>query len=226
MGIPYASFLSTKAQAMNIGDILLFTFNSIMPLILIIAVGYLLKRIGFFTKDFLKIANKTVFYVCLPVLLFKNIFDIEELSQIRFDVVLYVLVIVAIVFFIGFLFTLFIKDPKQKGVIHQCVFRSNFALIGVPLAELIGGNDGVRIAAILSMFTIPTFNVLSVIVLSVYKGQGVKLNGKKILLDIVKNPLIIGVLSGLLCALIKNLISGTVVYTGLSNMSFLYTAIS
>ena len=45
-------------------------------------------------------------------------------------------------------------DENQKGVLMQCVFRSNFALIGVPLAELIAGSEGVTAAAILSAFTI------------------------------------------------------------------------
>lgn len=211
---------------MHIGEILLFTMNSIMPLILLILLGYLLKRIGFFTKEFLKIGNKTVFYVCLPVLLFKNIADIEDLSVIRPDVIGYVGVVIAALLVIGFLTTLTVVDPRQKGVLHQCIFRSNFALIGVPLAELIGGAAGVRMAAILSLFTIPIFNISGVVVLSVYKGKGVKIDKKKILRDILTNPLIIGIFAGFLFALVRMQISDSEIWQAMSRVTFFSDTIS
>jgi len=186
--------------------VLLFTINCIMPVILLMLLGYVLKQKGFFTPDFLKIGNKTVFYVWLPVLLYKNIADINDISEIRMDVILYVLASVFVLIFLGWIFSLLIKDPKQKGVIHQCVFRSNFALIGVPLAELMGGNNGVVMAAVISLFSIPLFNVIAVIVLSVYKGGKVHISIKKLICDIYKNPLIRGVLLGIVVALLKHVI--------------------
>ena len=85
-------------------DILLFTLNTIMPVIILMVIGYILKNIKFFTPEFLKIGNKTVFYVLLPLLLFKNIADINDISQIRMDVIIYVLIIIAILLIIGFVF--------------------------------------------------------------------------------------------------------------------------
>lgn len=184
-------------------DVLLFTINCIMPVILIMVLGYILKQVHFFTPEFLKIGNKTVFYVALPVLLYKNIADINDISEIRMDVIVYVLIVVFVLFIVGWLSSLIIKDPLQKGVIHQCIFRSNFALIGVPLAELMGGSNGVVMAAIISLFSIPLFNMLAVIVLSVYKGGKINISAKKVLYDIYKNPLIRGVLLGLVAALVK-----------------------
>lgn len=207
-------------------DILLFTINSIMPVILLMVLGYILKCIHFFTPEFLKIGNKTVFFVSLPVLLYKNIADIENLSAIRFDVVFYVFCVIAFFVFIGFLSALLIKDPKQKGVIHQCIFRSNFALIGVPLAELMGGSNGVLMAAVLSLFTIPLFNVLAVIVLSIYKDGKVHFDIKKLLIDICKNPLIIGVLLGLLIAFIKGIMNQNNIPNPFYRIEFINTVIS
>lgn len=207
-------------------DILLFTLNTIMPVILLMAIGYILKRIKFLTPEFLKIGNKTVFFVLLPLLLFKNIADINDISQIRMDVICYVVILIAILLIIGFFMGLTVKDPKQKGVIHQCIFRSNFALIGVPLAELMGGNNGVLMAAVISLFSIPIFNVLAVIVLSVYKEGKITLNIEKILIDIVKNPLIIGVLSGLAVAFAKFLMTKNNIPNPFAKVTFIYTVIS
>lgn len=213
---------------MTFGEILLFTVNSIFPLILLIMLGYILRRINFFDAAFLKYANKTVFYVCLPVLLFKNISDIDSLSEIAWDSVTYVIIIIALLFLTGLIIALLTKDPKQKGVLHQCIFRSNFALIGIPLSELIGGGDGVRVAALMSLFSIPIYNILAVIVLSVYKNDGSsqKPSVKKILLGIVKNPLILGVVSGLVFALVRSAIPANSVTDTLSGFTFLGTAVS
>ncbi|MCQ2592422.1 MAG: AEC family transporter [Treponema sp.] len=197
-----------------------------MPVILLMLLGYILKRINFFNAEFLKFGNKTVFFILLPILLFKNIADINDISQIRMDVIVYVLIIIVVLVFIGFLSALLIDDSKQKGVIHQCIFRSNFALIGVPLAELMGGSNGVVMAAVISLFSIPIFNVLAVIVLSVYKDGKIHLNPKKILLDIVKNPLIIGVLSGLVVALVKFKLADYNIQNPFGKVTFIYTIIS
>ena len=207
-------------------DILLFTVNSILPIILLIVLGYLLKLRGFFTPEFLKRGNKLVFYVCLPALLFKNVFDINSLSEIRLDVLAYCLILIAIMLAIGAAMTLLIPDARQKGVIHQCVFRSNFALIGVPLAELMGGDAGVRTAAILALFSIPIYNMLAVVILTIYKDGKAKPDIKKVLKDICRNPLIIGTLLGFAAALLKMLLSNTGAAALLEPVSFPYTALS
>lgn len=174
-----------------------------MPLICIIVLGYFLKSTGFFTKDFLKIGNKLVFRVSLPVLLFYNIIELESFSGIPWNAVWYVLCIIAVLILIGFVISCFIKDPLQKGVMMQCIFRSNFALIGVPLAELIGGSSGVTAAAIMSAFTIPIYNFVAVIVLTVFKDGKASFSVKGQLVKIAKNPLIIGVVSGIVILILK-----------------------
>lgn len=213
---------------MTFGEILIFTINSIFPLILLIMLGYILRRINFFDQSFLKYANKTVFYVCLPVLLFKNIIDIESLTEIAWSSIIYMVVIITLLFVVGLVVALLTTEPSQKGVLHQCIFRSNFALIGIPLSELIGGSGGVRVAALFSLFSIPIYNVLAVIVLSVYKKTegSQKPSAKKILIGIAKNPLILGVLSGIVFVLLRSAIPANPVSHALSDFTFLYTAVS
>lgn len=203
---------------MNPADIFIFAVNAVMPIIVIIVLGYFLKQKGLFSREFLKAANKTVFRVLLPVLLFTNLTQMESFSEIPFDAVLYVFLAIALLFIIGLFMASRTTDPRQKGVLLQCVFRSNFALIGVPLAQLIAGERGVQAAAILSAFTIPLFNILAVVALSIYNGPqsadrdaqtaqrtpaGVKI--RKILRDVIHNPLILGVLAGVLAVALKPL---------------------
>jgi len=187
-------------------SIFIFTINAILPIMLLMGLGYFLKRIGIFTSAFLKAANKSVFYVFLPVLLFKNVSGVESLSDINWTTVLYIIVIIGILVLVGFLTAKMIPDTRQKGVIMQCIFRSNFALIGVSLAELIAGDSGVLSAAVLSAFSIPIYNVLAVVTLSIFRQDTKGFHRddvRDIMMKIVKNPLIISVLLGVLALLIK-----------------------
>lgn len=188
---------------MSLLDIFVFSVNAIMPLIAIILLGYFLKQKGFLSKDFLKMGNKLVFRICLPILLFCNIAELESLSGIPWTSVWYVLAVIFVLVIIGLIIALCTPDPNQKGVMMQCIFRSNFALIGVPLAELIGGSAGVTAAAVMSAFTIPIYNILAVIVLTVFRGGKADVSVKGQIKGIAKNPLIMGVISGIIVLLLK-----------------------
>ena len=210
---------------MKIFDVLLFTINAILPLILLILLGYFLKKIGLISKEFLTKGNKVVFRVCLPTLLFCNVSGLESISEIPVNAVLFTIAVIAILVFLGYLSTFVTGDARQKGVMMQCVFRSNFALIGIPLAEMIGGNQGVTIAAILSAFTIPAYNVIAVIVLNAFIREKGKRSALKQLKDIAKNPLIIGVALGLIALMLKQLLKGSVVLETLDQLTFLKTTL-
>ena len=180
---------------------LVFALDAVMPIMLTVAIGYLLKRIGLMKEDFAKQANKLVFRVFLPVMLFLNIYKIENLANIDFTYVIYAVATVLAITAIAIpLIILFTDNKSRRGVILQAAFRSNYALIGIPLATSLYGEEGAVVATVLSAVIIPTFNILAVITLSIFSDKNEKIDAKKILLGIVKNPLIQGVVLGL-CAL-------------------------
>lgn len=232
-------------------DILLTTVNAVVPIILLILLGYLLKRFKFFNENFLKIGNKFVFRVCLPCMLFINIYDkMEKFSDIRWDVVAYAVVAICVIFGIGLLTAILTtKKSERRGVILQCAFRSNFAIIGLPLIERLGGDSA--LGGIISAFTIPVFNILAVVALSIFvdkeqpegqldegyvegncevKAVHHKHSIKNILLNIVKNPLIIGVVAGLVFVGIREIeravCGGEVPFSFKVHLKFLYTGVS
>ena len=214
-------------------DTLLFALNAILPIVILIFLGYFLKRCGFLEEGWFKKGNKLLFRLILPCLLFVNVYNIESFAAIDWSVVIFAEVIALFLAAAGFLLAKFaIPDPKQKGVIMQCVFRSNFAIIGLPLAESLGGVEGMGIAAVLSAFSIPTFNIMAVIALTVFQQEegGKKVDLKSIGIKIAKNPLIWGVLCGLIMLGIRSLIptgaDGMPVFTLKSNLPFLFSAIN
>jgi predicted permease len=112
----------------------------------------------------------------------------------------------------------------------QCVYRSNYAIIGLPLASALGGPDAMAIAAVISAFLIPLYNTFAVFSLTIFlKNDGQKkMNAKEILLGVIKNPLIIGVVLGLACLGIRQLqrsVMGNVVFSLSEHLTPLYTVL-
>jgi predicted permease len=215
-------------------NIFLFAFNAITPIILLILLGYILKKINFLDEGWFKKGNKFVFRICLPVLLFMNVYNIKSLAEIDWTVVLYAELIIFVIFFLGLLLVkLTIPEEKQKGVILQCVFRSNFAIIGIPLAESLGGSEAMGIASILGAFSIPTFNILAVIALTMYSkgGNGREANPVDTLKKIVTNPLILGVATGMVVLVIRSLLpvsaeTGEIIFSLKNDVPWLFNAVS
>ena len=188
-------------------EILTTALRAVLPIVLLILLGYFLKCKGLFTDSFLVIGNKVVFRVCLPVMLFINVYRIESFAQIPWNLILYCVVVVLVIFSFGLLTALAVTPvPQRRGVLLQCSFRSNIAIIGLPLAASLGGDGAVATVSVLSAVTIPLFNILAVISLSVFAGEGTnRPSGKKIAKDIAKNPLIIGVLLGIVSLVLREL---------------------
>ncbi len=212
-------------------DIFLFSFNAVMPILLMMALGYFLRIVKFADEAFFKKANTLVFKVFLPILLFVNVYEIESLSNVNWPAAVYAEIMIFVIFVIGTILTkTFFKDRNKLGPLIQCSFRSNYAIIGIPLAETLGGAPGVGFACVLSAITIPTFNMLAVIVLSRYSGDKNTASVKETAKKTAKNPLIIGVISGVLVLLIRSFLpvdeSGEIVFSLSRDLPFLYSALT
>lgn len=183
---------------------LLFSANVIVPIFLLIMLGYALTKLKLWDENFLKIANNVCFKVLLPVLLFYNVATANIFEVFNGKLILYVCLCACTLCGLLFLIVpLFIKDKKRRGVMIQGTFRSNFLLFGVPLGLSIGGESGAVLAAVVASFYVPVINMLSVISLYAFSDSENK-NLKSALLGIVKNPLIIGGVSGLIFSIIRN----------------------
>ncbi len=89
------------------------------------------------------------------------------------------------------------KDNAKRGVMLQGFFRSNFAILGIPLVGYICGEGSGGLASMMVAVVMPLFNVLSVAALECFRTGDSKLNFLRLLKGIVTNPLIIGCLVGI-----------------------------
>lgn len=211
--------------------ILSTALNAVLPIILLSIFGYWLKQIGFLSEQFVKTGSKMVFRVCLSCSLFVNVYNIDDFSAIPWDVVLYCLLVIFVLFVLGLTSALLVtKLPQRRGVITHAVFRSNFAIIGLSLAASLGGEEAMAVASVVSAFAIPLYNVLGVISLTMFTGGGDKRYSlKQFFLDIIKNPMILGALAGAACIALRglqSLIFGQVHFTIKDNLPFLFDTVS
>lgn len=198
----------------------IFSVNVTLPVFLVILVGYILKRLNIINDNFVAVANKYVFKVALPVLLFKDIATMKNLSQAKGSFVLFCMFTTIAMFLLIWLFSyLVLKDKSQVGAFSQAAARGSAAILGVAFVENICGSSGM--APLMIMSAVPFFNVLSVIILTFSADMGKKTKDceevkasqdvkekrkktiKKAFVNIIKNPIIIGILLGMPFAIYK-----------------------
>lgn len=159
-------------------------------------------------------------------MLFLNVYKISSLGDIDLSYVIYVLVLLAAVFGLSLPAVLLVtKRSERRGALWQASFRSNYALIGIPLAQSLFGDEGAMIATLLSAFVVPTINVLAVISLSVFRRDGGKTGIKGTLLGVVKNPLIQSIAAGLAVLCVRALFVKCGISFRLSDITPVYTAL-
>ncbi len=205
-------------------DSLIFALSAVAPIVVMVVIGYVLKSMGLMDEKFSKMANKLVFRIFMPVMLFVNIYKISDLAAIDFGFIGYAMIALAAIFAVCVPACIMITKVKdRRGVLMQASFRSGYSLIGIPLAGALYGEEGIMAATLLSCVLIPGFNVLAVISLSAFGGgEGEKPSVLKIIKDIVTNPLILGIAAAMACVGIRSVFGNFGIEFRLSNIKPLF----
>ena len=199
-----------------------FSFTIIGPICLLLFLGWFLKKTDIINDAFIDTASKLVFKITLPTLLFMGIVKTSHDVEIDFQLIIYSIIANFLFFLLSVLFTRYlVADKKDHGVIVQGAFRSNTAIIGLAYVANVYGDEGIALAAVYVAFHTMLYNILSVIILSP-KEKGVSpLILWGVLKSIFKNPLIIGIMLGLVFFVLRIPIPEVVINTGqyFSNMT-------
>ncbi len=176
---------------------LMISANAVLPMCLVMALGYGTRRLGWIRREEISAINKIAFRIFLPCLLYYNVYC-SDLSG-SFDPLLMAYAVggVLLTFGLSLGYTLLTeKLPERRGVMIQGMFRSNYVIMGIPVATALLGADQLGTVSILIAVVVPLFNMLAVVVLEVFRGQ--KPKPLHILGQIAKNPLVIGSVLGIL----------------------------
>lgn len=189
-------------------DNFILGINVIFPLFFVLFVGYFLRAIKIIDERFINQATNLIFYFTMPLSLALEVKN-SEVNTINISYIIYLLVGVLAMFGITwFLSHFFIKDKDKLSAFVHCAYRSNFLYIGVPILTAI--KPDYEIAPVLAgmLFGITLFNILAIILLSYYSDHDVIIS--ELILKVIKNPLIIAIVVGLILKLVNFTIPATI----------------
>ena len=215
---------------------ILFSLDRVLPFFLLILLGYGLKTLKIIPEAFLSSVNRYVYRVALPVNLFISTatMDMSGENHSRFLVWAFLLTVGAALVIWGITELIF-PDKKIIGTLVQGAFRSNYSLLGIPLATAVVGTSAAAPAAMALAVIVPTYAILSVIVLFTRGTSTEKPNLKKILVGVISQPVFLGTLLGLVTGMVRiplpnvllqtmNQVAGTATPLGLMAIGGLFDA--
>ena len=183
---------------------LIFSLNATVPIFLLMMLGLFFRKIGWIDEAFASKMNKFVFLVPLPALLFEDLatVDFAEVWDMKFVLFCFcaTLVSIAAAAAVSFLW----KDRTIQGEFIQASYRSSAALLGIAFIQNIYGNAGM--APLMIIGSVPLYNVMAVVVLSFFQPERKKLDRQvwiNTLKGIVTNPIILGIIAGLLWSALR-----------------------
>lgn len=180
-------------------DAVLFSVSVTLPSILLLVLGWYMRRTAQIDPRFCDQASKIVFNYSLPALLFFSIYKSDTDLWDNLNLILAGCVtIVALYLGAEIIARRLVKDPRDQGVFVQGVFRANMMIIGLAFVSSAYGANGVAIAAIFGGVLTLLLNILAVLTLSKVSGNK-KFSPLLMAKQIATNPLIIGIILALIC---------------------------
>lgn len=169
-----------------------FAFGVTGPVLLLLVLGAAVRRVGLIDQEFLRQANTLVYTVALPVMLYFAIAT-RPISD-AFDPWLNAvgvggtLLLVAMALVVGRLVP---KD--QRGVFVQGSYRGNLAILGIALALATYGDDILPLVAVYIATVTTIYNLVAIWLL----------DSSGALKQIVRNPILIGILAGTIGSILE-----------------------
>lgn len=192
---------------------LLFSINVVLPLFLCCLVGYAARRWKLVDDKFVSGCSNVVFYIAIPANIFMSLMGTDLRASIDLKLMGYIfgfILLMALVLVL--LVPRILKDRATAATAVVCIFRSNFAMLGIPLATSLMGQAGALPTLIMVPFATLLYTVLTVVLL-VLGGQRMEDKGglfRYTVREVLKNPLIVASAASILVAALKIPLPGMV----------------
>lgn len=172
---------------------------TIVPIFVIIILGWVARKRGFITPEFLQPANRLVYYLSLPALIFNSIAKAKFHEQFDGLVLGLTLLAAAAIYLTAYVSARLLKmAPSRIGAFVQSSGHGNLGYIGLPIALYYLGEAGLAKAGIISGFVMVLQNMLSVLALQMNDASDQKKMGLKALAGkLLGNPVLIGAMAGI-----------------------------
>lgn len=183
-------------------DTIIYCIQAVAPMALLVFLGWSLSKFHVLKDSFREQATKLLFNVTLPISMFTKVVNANIKDDFTLTVVIAGLAGTFATLLLAWLIVpRFEKDVSQSSVLIQGIYRSNFAVLGIPLASALFGTAGDIYSVSLLAILAPLYSIIAVFVLTpaqIAQGeQGNKICVKFILSKIFTNPLVLSVLLGI-----------------------------
>lgn len=177
-------------------DNIIITFNAVLPIALYLLIGYLIKLTGTCDSATLKQANKIVYHVLLPVLVFDNIYAMDISGFTNFALIAFVPAAITAVFgFTALYIALTEKEVCYRATMIQGIARPNFLAYGVPVMQGIYPAADISIIGLVAFLVTPLNNLYAIGCFEKYADGKARIGN--MLCQVFKSPLVIASLLGL-----------------------------
>ena len=171
----------------------ILSVNAVLPMGVLMLIGMLIKKRDWLNQGELKRLNGVIFKVFFFFMLFNSTYH-ATINDYRPRLLIYSIVAVLCLWIISWCFSCWAtKNPRERGVMIQNLYRSNFVIMGYPVVVNMFGFENAGVTAMLVAVIVPMYNVLAVITFEYFRGGN--LNIKSMLKEIVLNPMVMGFLS-------------------------------
>lgn len=183
---------------------LIFCLNATVPIFFLILLGMFLRKIQLVDDAFTTRLNTLVFRVCLPALLFHDMYRTDYRTNWNTAYVVYcaLATLAGILICTGISYLL--KDRSIQGEFIQTSYRSSATILGIAVVQNLYHNVGM--APLMVIGAVPIYNIAAVIILEMYRPDRGKLNAallRKTLHGILTNPIILSILLGFAWSLLR-----------------------
>ena len=162
----------------------------VIPMIILMLIGYLMRVTKKITRQSMKEFDRIIFLVFMPVLLFKNIYDMNFHENFAAKEMIFAGICLIILFLIAYYVPrIFVKDGNKSSVIGQAVGRGNYILYGVAVSEALYGEGNAKIVVMLAVLVVPAINTFAAVILELNRSG--KTSPRKLFIAILRNPMII-----------------------------------
>lgn len=188
---------------------------TILSIILMIALGYFLKRIGFLSQKDIDPFNKIVMYILLPCMVFNALYNADLTLIPKLGILPFVILVSSLA--TGLVSYLILRrlgfDDRKLWSVLVTVMIANTGFMGYPVTLGIFGPDGFLRAIFCDIATLITFLSLS-FVLTLKFGGTLEKSIKKVVLFPSLWAVILGILLNLVNIPIGGVLENTVNYLG------------
>lgn len=179
------------------------TLTTIVPIFILIVLGWGARKKGYMPPEFLGPANRLVYQLAIPALIFRAISGKDFHTQFSLTAVTDTLLAILIVFFLSWVAGVLLRAKGgHRGTFIQTSIHGNLGYIGLAVVYYYLGQEGFARAGIIAGFIMLLQNFLGVLALQVNSGHAsIRGNIKKIILSILGNPVIISAVLGIIFSL-------------------------